>query len=125
LLDAAGLQFEGEEIELVLVLLQPVHFELETGVSVDEWPGLMFVLGERRPCDSAPNGALVKLGVEKLGRLSQKFHALERSFPLHLRIDEAARSKKFRASEVGYAGEGSVAEQGEAREGRAPKVGSA
>jgi hypothetical protein len=49
LLDAAGLQFEGEEIELVLVLLQPVHFELEAGVSVDEWAGLVRILGWRRP----------------------------------------------------------------------------
>jgi hypothetical protein len=40
---AARLHFEGEEIEFVLMLFQSVHFELETGVGVEEAPGLVLV----------------------------------------------------------------------------------
>ena len=90
LLDAARLQFEGEEMELVLVLFQPVHLKLETSLSIDERAGVIRFLGYRPWLDPAPYSALVKLGAEELGRLCQKFRALERSFPVHLRVNETS-----------------------------------
>lgn len=78
---AARLQFEGKEVEFVLMLFQPVNFKLETRISIDERAGVIRFLGHRPWLDPAPYSALVKLGAEEFGRLSQKFRALERSSP--------------------------------------------
>jgi hypothetical protein len=59
----ARLHFAGEEIEFVLVLFQPVHFELETGVSIKECSGLILSLGDGRPSEDAPDSALMEFGV--------------------------------------------------------------
>lgn len=87
---AARLQFEGEEIEFIFVLFQPVHFELKTSVSVDERSSLTLALGKGWPFDAAPDRALMKLSAEEFGRLSIEYRAIERSRVFHFRVDEAA-----------------------------------
>ena len=51
------------------MLFQSVHFEFETGVGVEEAPGLVLVFWVRWPNDFTPNRALMKLGAGELGRL--------------------------------------------------------
>jgi hypothetical protein len=58
----------GKEFELIIVLFQAVHFELEARTSVDECPGLILALWEGS-FDAAPDSAMMKLGVEESRRL--------------------------------------------------------
>jgi hypothetical protein len=114
------------------MLFQPVHFELEALVSVNESSSLTRFLRRPWPLDAAPYRAFMKLSAKEFRRHSFESRALERSFRLHFRVNKAAFLLKFRAVERGLGkgrgavkadslGEGRALKRGRAGEGRAAK----
>jgi hypothetical protein len=131
--DPERLQFERKEFEFVLVLFQPVHFEFQTSIGINECPRLVLTFRSRRPSYSTPHGALVKFGTEEARGLRLECSALERCFSFHLCVYKLARPckrrtkevcpKESRTGEVSPTGERCAPEVGPTPEGRVDKIG--
>jgi hypothetical protein len=102
----------GRRNQLVLVLFEPIHLELEPLVGPYKVLGRVSICWNKPGFVIRPVRSFVKCGTEKFGWGGLEPRITERRLAFHLHIREIRRVEEGRMSELGQIGEG-----------RAPKVG--